>query len=85
MDMSIDGPCDDSQDEMLRSFRISPSNADDDFCPLVHYETDICQVCKWNCCMDCGRTRPYLVGGRKWRCRVGGLACLACLAPFGPE
>ena len=83
MDILIDGSGagpDNSQYEILRGFRICPSDADDYFCPQVHYKTDICLVCKWNCCMDCQRTRPFLVGGSKRLCLVGRLP----VGVFGP-
>ena len=30
---------------------------DEPMCPLVHTVSDICTICKWNCCIHCGKLR----------------------------
>ena len=81
MDILIDGSGagpDNSHFEILGFFRIGSSDADDYFCPQVHYKTYICLVCKWKCCMDFRRNRlPFLVGSSKRLYLVGRLVCLA--------
>jgi hypothetical protein len=54
-------------------------------CSLVHMLTDVCAVCKWNCCIHCSKPKRLKTGVRDYDCNcTGTVPVVELLAPTPP-